>query len=315
MDVKLQLLLAGAALMALSPSASAQDGNVEGRVIKLEKEMKAVQRKVFPDGAGKYFEPEIKPADAVKDPSKPPSGSEVSDLIARVDALESQLSTLTGQVETQGNGVKAMEARLKSLEAQVKALSTAAESPTVAAIETAPKPATTATKSAATTPTKATTPPAATKPTVAKPSAAREAAVAKIEKPKSADAFDDSYNYGYRLWQAKFYPEAQAQLEETVTKFPNDKRLSKARNLLGRAWLDDGRPSQAAKIFYDNYKADANGERAPDSLYYLGESLIKMDKPADACEVFGQFVKAYPDIAKGRLATQLASGRAKAKCK
>ena len=58
--MKLRVLFAGAALLALSIPASAQNSNVEGRVTKLEKELKAVQRKVFPDGAGKYFEPDIK---------------------------------------------------------------------------------------------------------------------------------------------------------------------------------------------------------------------------------------------------------------
>jgi TolA-binding protein len=40
-----------------------------------------------------------------------------------------------------------------------------------------------------------------------------------------------------------------------------------------------------------------------------------MDKPTDACDVFGQLEKAYPDVAKGRLAARVAEGRKKAKCK
>lgn len=304
--MKLPYLLAGAALLALAVPGTAQDGNVEGRVVKLEKEMKAVQRKVFPDGAGKYFEPEIKAEDPSKAVVKTPSGTEVTDLIARVDALEAQLATLTGQVEQQGNGMKAMETRLKALEAQVKAMATE-PAPTVAATPAA-KPA------------EATTPKPAAKPPVAATASkdkAREAAVAKIERPATGNGFDDAYNYGYRLWEAKFYPEAQAQLEDTVKKYPGNKGLSKARNLLGRAWLDDGRPSQAAKIFYENYKADAKGERAPESLYFLGEAFIAMDKPSDACDVFGQLVKAYPEHATGtgRLAARLSAGRTKAKCK
>jgi TolA-binding protein len=305
--MKIPLIFAGVALLALAPPAAAQEANVDGRVTKLEKEMKAVQRKVFPDGAGKYFEPEIKADDPVKDPSRAASGTEVTDLIARVDALESQLAALTGQVEQQGNAQKSLEARLKALEGKIKSMEMieAEEPPPPVAT---PKPATATPKPAAVTPKPAT---AAPKPA----SATRAAAVAKIEKPATGDAFEDSYAYGHRLWEAKFYPEAQVQLEETTKKFPKHKRASFARNLLGRAWLDDGRPSQAAKIFYDNYKADATGERAPDSLYFLGESLIAMEKPADACDVFGQLDKAYPDIAKGRLAPRVAEGRKKAKCK
>lgn len=306
--MKLPLMLAGVAMLALAFPASAQDANVDGRVTKLEKEMKAVQRKVFPDGAGKYFEPEITSGDPVKDPSRTPSGTEVTDLIARVDALESQLAALTGQVEQQGNAQKSLETRLKALEGKVTTLA-AVDTPVPATETIGPKPVAAMPKPVAATPKPATATP---KPAA---SATRAAAVAKIEKPATGDAFEDSYNYGHRLWEAKYYPEAQVQLEETVTKFPKHKRASFARNLLGRAWLDDGRPSQAAKIFYDNYKTDATGGRAPESLYFLGESLIAMEKPADACDVFGQLDKAYPDVAKGRLAPRMAEARKKAKCK
>lgn len=307
--MKLPMVFAAASLLVLAIPAHAQDANTEGRVTKLEKEMKAVQRKVFPDGAGKYFEPEIKSETATKDGVKSASGTEVTDLIARVDSLESQLAALTGQVEQHGNSMKAMDARLKAMEAEIKALS--AEK----VINTPVKAEEAQTTNAAVQKPVVTTKPAPPKAaTTTSKDKAREAAVAKILRPQSSNAFQDSYDYGYRLWEAKFYPEAQTQLEETVKKFPSHSGTSRARNLLGRAWLDDGRPSQAAKIFYENYKADAKGERAPESLYFLGESFIAMEKSADACDVFKQLDKAYPDIAAGRLATRLAASRKKAKC-
>ena len=78
-------------LASASPAALAQDANVEGRVTKLEKEMKAVQRKVFPDGAGRFVEPEIQ-TDSTKPASTGvPSGSAVTDLIAAV-GIKSQLT-------------------------------------------------------------------------------------------------------------------------------------------------------------------------------------------------------------------------------
>jgi TolA-binding protein len=230
-------------------------------------------------------------------------------LIARVDALEAQLATLTGQVETQGAGMKAMEERLKSLEGQVKSLNAAPVA--VSSAPSEPKPAATPKP---VTPTKPATAPA--KPaTAAKPTAARTAAVAAIERPISGDAFEDGYSYGYRLWEAKFFPEAQTQLQDTVTKYPKHKRVSFARNLLGRAWLDDGKPATAVKIFYDNYKLDPRGERAPESLYFLGDALTDLGKASEACEAFGQLATAYPSEASGRLAGRLAEGRKKAKCK
>jgi hypothetical protein len=123
--MKLHYLLS-VALLALAPAPLiAQDANVEGRVTKLEKEMKAVQRKVFPDGAGKFFEPEIKPDGTKATTTGTPSPSAVTDLIARVDALEAQLATLTGQVEQNTAGMKSLEARVKSLETASKTVTVA----------------------------------------------------------------------------------------------------------------------------------------------------------------------------------------------
>ncbi len=312
--MKLHQWLCGAALAVMVVPVQAQDANVDGRVTKLEKEMRAVQRKVFPEGAGKFFEPEIKADEVKKDPNAAPSTSAVTDLIARVDALETQLATLTGQVEQQGSKMRTLEAQLKALDTQVKSLkATDTAVPDDAEATTAPKVAVTPT-AAKPAPPKVTTPVA--KPVAtAKPSAARTAAVAAIQKPATGDAFDDGYNYGYRLWEAKFFPEAQVQLDDTVKKFPKHKRISYARNLLGRAWLDDGKPATAVKILYDNYTTDAAGDRAPESLYFVGVALNRLEKAAEACRAFDSVAKEYPGEATGRLAARLAEGRKSAKCK
>jgi TolA-binding protein len=293
-------LLGGTALMLAMP-AIAQDANIDGRVGKLEKEMRAVQRQVFPNGAGKFLEPDIASPNAPKTTTS--SSTATADLIARVDALESQLATLTGQVEQQGNSARSMDTRLKALEAHLKAQSEpAVTSPALPAAAAAPTPV-------------AAKPKPATIPAATKPSAARTAAVAAIERPATGDGFEDGYNYGYRLWESKFYPEAQVTLEETVTKYPKHKRASFARNLLGRSWLDDKKPATAVKVFYDNYKNDPRGERAPESLFFLGAALTDLGKTAEACEAFGELAKAYPDAASGRLADRIAGGKTRAKCK
>ena len=313
-------LLSGAAF-ALSASAVAQDANIDGRVGKLEKEMRAVQRQVFPAGAGKFIAPDIQSPTATK-PENTTTTSATSDLLVRVDALEAQLATLTGQVEQQGNNMRGLEARLKILEAQLASAQLASapqetEVPATAQATTAPSvlPAAAPVPAAVTVKPKPVV--AAAKPAAiaAKPSAARVAAVAAIERPATGDVFEDGYTYGFRLWEAKFYPEAQATLEETLKTYPKHRRASFLRNLLGRAWLDDKKPATAVKIFYDNYKADPRGERAPDSLFFLGSALTDLGKTAEACEAYGELTKAYPDVASGRLADRVTAGKTRAKCK
>jgi TolA-binding protein len=98
------VLLAGCAVPAIS-----QPQPVERRVNKLEQEMRAVQRRVFPNGAGSIVEPEIRPQAGPIASGGTPAGSAVSDLTARVDALEAQLASLTGQIEQSGFRVRQLE--------------------------------------------------------------------------------------------------------------------------------------------------------------------------------------------------------------
>lgn len=297
------LLLAG---VATGP-VTAQSDPLAQRVGKLEMEMTAVQRKVFPNGVA--IQPEIGnnvPAAAAGNPASSP----VADLNARVDALESQLQTLTGQVETDGNRVKKLEDALKAYEARLKALegtgpvvSESGNSTAVAAA--APKPAASPAKTA---------PAAAKTAAPAKVDPNRKAAIEAVEIPSTGDAIEDAYTYGFRLWTAKLYPEAQIKLKEFVAKNPNHKRASYAQNLLGRAYLDEGKPALASVAFYDNYQKMPRGERASESLYWLGVALTKLKKPADACKVYKEFDDVYADKAGADLKARVAKGKTDAKC-
>jgi TolA-binding protein len=168
--------------------------------------------------------------------------------------------------------------------------------------------------------------PAPTRPTTGRPSPAVERPAATdtpprpstalpAARPSTGDPAEDAYLAGYRLWEAKRYPEAQAALKKTVADYPKSRRASYAQNLLGRAYLDDGKPSLASMAFYDNYKKMPDGERAPDSLLYLGQALQRLNKPADACKVYDELT----DVYAGKLSTQMQAdvtkGRAAAKCK
>ncbi|MDZ7588871.1 MAG: hypothetical protein U5J78_06965 [Parasphingorhabdus sp.] len=284
--------------LGIGTTALAQDSSIAPRVDKLEREMRAVQRKVFDGPAGQFFEPDIKPdANAPNTPSN--STTPVTDLIARVDALEGQVARLTGQVEQQGF-------RLKKLEDQLAAQAMPVNPPQISATPSGQGNASSPTPSAAK---------SATSPPKQEASATRRAAVAAIVKPETGDAAEDSYSYGFRLWDAKFYPEAQEQLKQTVAKFSSHSRASYAQNLLGRAYLDDGKPALASVALYENYQKRPRGERAPDSLFYLGTALIRLDKKAEACKVYSELSEVYPAEANGRLNAGIARGKAAAGCK
>ena len=140
------------------------------------------------------------------------------------------------------------------------------------------------------------------------------AAVQAIAKPSTDDAGDDEYTYGFRLWDAGFFPEAQQQLSLYVEKYPKHAQISYGRNLLGRAYLDGGKPAEAAPWFLRNYQTDKQGARAPDSLLYLAEAMIAQKDTKRACIALAEFGETYPAVASGRLKTQYEADRRKVKC-
>lgn len=288
------LALSAAAFSPLA-GASAQEAGLEPRVKKLEAEMRAVQRKVFPGGPERFFEPELTAKPAETPAQGVAATPALSDLLLRVDALESQLTRLTALAEENQYKIGQAETRLAALEAKAEA---AAAMPPAGSSGAAAMGAAGAAAAAA-----------------AAPSPERIAAVSAIVKPESGDAGEDEYLYGYRLWEAKFYPEAQTQLKKMVDQYPKHKRISFARNLLGRAYLDDGKYASAADALFGNYQKDPKGERAPDSLYFLSEALVKLGKKAEACTALTELAEVYPDVAAGRMADRVAAGRRNAGCK
>jgi len=300
------LLFAGFTGPALAQSS--QTPPVAQRVDRLEREMRAVQRKVFPGGSQQYFEAEIAPPQATGPAPGTPVGSPVADLTARVDTLERELARLTGQAEQNAFKLRQIEESLNRFKGDAEFRINALEGGTAAAPGAGPAPAT----GGSTRPTTPTRPPAATEPP-ARDTTADAPPVAPVTP--SGDAGEDAYMAGYRLWEARRYPEAVTALRAVVSKYPNHKRASFAQNLLGRAYLDDGKPAAAAEAFYANYQKMPRGERAPDSLYYLGQALVQLKKPADACKVYDELLDVYGEKIAGSLKERVAKGRTDAKCK
>lgn len=300
--------LAAAACAVTAVPAMAQDTSSETRIRKLEAEVRALQRRVFPGGDGRYFEPEISSTAPSRTTTTTPSTTAVTDILARLDALETQLQTLTARTEENANALSAMETRLAALEVTSTATSAGSTSPSASSGSSAPDNnllAMTGNSGSST---------ASTGAPAGGPTPARLAAVQEIAKPQTDDAGDDEYSYGFRLWDAGFYPEAQQQLTLFVEKYPDHWRTTYGRNLLGRAYLDGGNPREAAPWFLRNYQTDRTGARAADSLLYLAETMIAMEDTERACIALAEFGETYPAIASGRLADQYQSNRRRVSC-
>lgn len=289
------LLMASVAV----PAAAQRGESAERRIERLEQQLRAVQRRVFPNGA--EIEPEIDPRQPAGAQSGVPASSAVADLTARVDSLEAQLRELTGQIEQNGNRLRQAEDALSRLRDSTGArLDVLERSGTPVAEPSRPSASTSSsTPKAKPAPEPEEDEPAATPAAAATGDAAAEAA----------------YNAGFRLWEAKRYTEAQKALEAAAKRYPKSKWASWASNLAGRAYLDAGKPATAAKAFLANYQANPKGERAADSLYFLGQALVSLDKPADACKAYDELQDVYGATMRDWIKSRLPAARTQAKCR
>ena len=292
----MRLLLLTAVLLAGTASpVLAQRETPERRLDRIEQELRAVQRRVFPGGA--QVAPEIEPATPATATPGPAGSTAVGDLSARVDALEAQLAALTAQVEESGNRTRQIEAALTALREENAARLTR--------LEAAGQPAPATVQAATPAPVENRPAPAPAQTASAEPAAPQPAAAGA---PAEA-----AYNAGFRLWEARRFEEAQTALQQVAERYPRSRWASWASNLAGRAFLDDNKPATAARIFLANYQGNPQGERAADSLYFLGQSLVALNRRPEACRVYDELAQVYPNM-RDWIRTRLPEARRTARC-
>ena len=297
MKSRLITALAASAAVAFIPiQAVAQrqaPPSPEQRIDRLERQVQQVQRQVFPKG---------RPAETAGFADDPAATqSSVVTLGQRLDSLERQMADLLRQSEENGNRLRGMETGLSQLKAEQEQRIAALEQRLAEAATAAPVATTAPTVPSTTTPTRPRpTPPVATPPRssgAVTPAAGGPAPVAAV------DEGEDAYTQGFRLWEGGQYDQAIAQLKSFSATYPKHRRVSFANNLIGRAMLDKGDARSAATALLANYRSNPAGERAPDSLFYLGQALMKLGQPGQACKAYAELDAVYgakirPDLKK-----------------
>ncbi|HMJ93728.1 MAG TPA: tetratricopeptide repeat protein [Allosphingosinicella sp.] len=308
-------LLAGTAAPALAQAGN-EAKQVERRLERIEQELRAVQRRVFPGG---NVEPEISSAAQPGTTSGLPATTAVADITARLDAVESQLAALTNQAEANENRIRQAEAAMtnlrQSLDARLDQLEARPSDGPATGASAATTTSTIPNRPTATTGgggTGATRPTASAGTTITRPAAATTTGSAATVD--SGDA-EEAYNTGFRLWEQQRYPDAEQALEAMIGKYPRSRFVSWAKNLLGRAYLDEGKPATAARTFLANYQDNPRGERAADSLFFLGQALLKLNKAADACKAYDELQDVYGETMRSYVKERLPAARAAARCR
>ncbi|WP_273433369.1 YbgF trimerization domain-containing protein [Sandarakinorhabdus limnophila] len=294
------VLLAAAVLLPAPLAAQAVDvGKLDRRVGTLESEMRAVQRKVFPGGNARFFEPEI-PAQAATPapaPETPPATTPVADLTGRVDALEGQLKTMTGQIEAMEYKLRQLEdgqRRLKGdTDFRLNALENPGSAPPAPAADPAAVPGKLPALSAAT------PAPAPAKPAV--PTA----------KPATDTA---AWTAAYPKVTARDWPGVETAMSQFIADWPKSIRVPQAKYWLGRSFAARTQYPQAAKAFLDVYQSAPRSTPAPDALIALANALNAMIKPKDACQVLGELESVYGAKLTDTQKADAGRQRTKAKC-
>jgi len=307
-SIRTVALAACANLVLVSAPALAQrqpPPSPEQRIDRLERQVDQLQRQVYPRG---------RPADTAGFATEPAATqSSVLTLDQRLDAVERQMADLLRQSEENGHRLQSVESGLTTLrsdeEQRISALEQRiAQAPVAPPIEASPTA-------------EPPSPNAATrgKPraTLPKPGAGAASEAARGgESPAAAatDPGEDAYTAGFRQWQAGQYDQAVATLKAFVAAYPHHKRVSFANNLIGRALLDKGDARGAAEALLTNYRSNPRGERAQDSLLYLGQALMKLGQPGQACKAYAELQSVYGSKVRPELQKPLADGKAQAQC-
>jgi TolA-binding protein len=291
--------LAAFAAAALIPASSAlaqrQPPTPEQRIERLERQLQQVQRQVFPKG---------RPAETAGFSDEPAATqSSVATLDQRLDALERQMTDILRQSEENGHRLQTLEGDLGRLRTEQDQRITALEQRAAEAAAAAAPPAQ---------PMVTTTTPA-TKP---KPQPGTTA-ISTTSGPAPAAAGDpgeDAYSEGFHLFDQGRYDEALTALRGFTSAYPKHRRASYANNLIGRALLAKGDARGAAETLLANYRSNPKGERAPDSLYYLGQSLMQLGQPGQACKAYGELEDVYGKTMRPDLRKLLPAAKSQAQC-
>ena len=280
--------------IALSPAAAQKrQPTPDQRIERLEKQVRQVQKQVFPKG---------QPADTAGFSDDPAATQDsVNNINNRLDALERQLADIVRTSEENGNRVAVMEADLARLRAD--------QDRRLRALETSP-PATTEEPDSSDQDEQSSAPP----PSRPKVETAKSEPKVDLPATDAADPAEAAYDEGFQLWSAGKYDAAIKSLQAFTKKYPDHRRTSWAYNLTGRALLDKGQPRAAAEALLANYRRDPKGERAQDSLFYLGQALMKLGQSGQACKAYGELEDVYGANVRAPLKPLLSSAKAEAKC-
>ena len=268
------LTLTALTVSALTSPAQAQKRvTVSEKIVQIEKQLKALQRRVFQTG-------DPLPGNTVQGNVQTSSADRrlIADVQVQISSLERQLRALTGQVEElahrQRQNTESIEllrrdmdlrfAELGGAATQVGASGRASGTPVTPAQDIAVNDGVTSAETL-------------TAPTP----------VQTVELPTGST--NERYQYAFAFVHKNELDNARIALEKFITAHAGDPLIGNAKYWLGRVHMQQQRPGQAANELFGLVSEYPDHPKRPDALVDLASVLIELDSAADACPILREF--------------------------
>ncbi len=255
--------LAASLAVALPVGANAQ--SVKKRLDIVEKQLKAVQRKVFKPGSEFPRQPDGQSAGQT--PAVSGANIRLADIESRIAQMETQLRQLTGRIEESNYQAdklrQKMETMARDYEFRLKELE-------------------------------------ARTPGAAKPAVPESLATEKPADDIPADILPEGteqqqYSYAQKLVTRGQYARAEAALGEFLKRYPKARLAGNAQYWLGQTYYVRKMYTRATRAFLEGYNNYPDSPKAPAFLLKIGMSLNAMGEKADACDAYRELASRFPD--------------------
>ena len=105
---------------------------------------------------------------------------------------------------------------------------------------------------------------------------------------------DQEFQQAFNLTVSRQYDEAKISFKKFIDNNKDHFLAGPAHYWLGKISISKKEYREAALVLAEGYQKYPNSEKAPDILYELSESLVKIDKKTEACSTIKKLSTEYP---------------------
>ena len=270
------------------PEAPARAQTVDKRIERIEKQLRAVQRKVYGS-----------PDAALASVGEEASGNQMADLVVRLQDIENQIRILNGQVEELRFQSEETSRKLEKFQADTEFRFGQLEQGGGGAAASAPSTAGTAPSADSS---------SSSSPEFSQPAA--DTAGGGVTLPAGTPM--EQYEYAYNLLAKGEYIQAETAFRAFLDKHPNDGLAGNAQYWLAQSYFVRGDNEKAAREFLTGYQSYPDSPKAAAYLLKIGITLTRIGQTKDACDVFQELASRHPSSPEAR--TRLTDARKDAGC-